>query len=476
MPSSVLVERYELRARIGSGGMATVWRAFDRRLGREVAVKVLSESLAADKRFRHRFEREAHHIASLAHPNIVVVHDFGVDGDQSFIVMELVNGKTLRQLLAESSPLPPPLVADLGADILAGLGHAHEAGILHRDIKPSNILVTEAGVPKLADFGIAKGTDETVDLTDSGALLGTISYASPEQLSGDSLGPSSDLYSLGCVLYECLASRPPFVADSLAELIALQQFARPEPLQGISPKSPVELRVAIMRALEKAPKKRYDTASEMRDAIARSGTRTSSSLPSQGSANPNALAKRSILGRSFVTWLALVIIGAMAATALALDLVGSSFTVPNLRSPPASASRASGSVSISQSTLIIKGHGFGSYPSYIGNRPCIEIIDTTADWSAGHHVPSGTPTTPLLKRKGGPCGTRGSNADDAEDPVSLRVSRWTDTRIVISGFVDYGVVWDNKKCVFHAGDNVVVCVWNAQSGVEPDLLLATVVS
>ena len=241
--------------------MATVWRGFDRRLGREVAVKVLSETLAADERFRQRFEREARHIASLAHPNIVVVHDAGVDGDQPFIVIELVKGKTLRQLLAESSPLTPHVVPALAADVLAGLGHAHEAGILHRDIKPGNILITESGVSKLADFGIAKATEETVDLTDSGAILGTVSYASPEQLSGDPLGPASDLYSLGCVLYECVAGRPPFVADNIAALVSQQQFATPEPLREGSPESP-ELAGTIMRALEKDPKRRYNTTTE----------------------------------------------------------------------------------------------------------------------------------------------------------------------------------------------------------------------
>ena len=123
--------------------------------------------------------------------------------------------------------MPPPVVARLATDVLAGLGHAHEADILHRDIKPGNILVTESGTAKLADFGIAKATEETVDLTDSGAILGTVSYASPEQLSGEPLGPSSDLYSLGCVLYECVTGSPPFVADNLAALVNQQQFSSP---------------------------------------------------------------------------------------------------------------------------------------------------------------------------------------------------------------------------------------------------------
>src|SRR5450755_3276031 len=144
--SLVLADRYELRARIGSGGMATVWRALDRRLGREVAVKVLSEALATDETFRRRFEREAHHVASLAHPHIVVVHDFGSDGDRLFIVMELVPGQSLRQVLAGPSPLLPAQVRQMATDVLSGLAHAHGAGIIHRDIKPANILITDAGV------------------------------------------------------------------------------------------------------------------------------------------------------------------------------------------------------------------------------------------------------------------------------------------------------------------------------------------
>ena len=273
MSPALLVGRYELRGRIGSGGMATVWRGFDTRLGRDVAVKVLSENMASDERFRHRFEREARHVASLNHPNVVVVHDFGVDGDRLFIVMELVTGKTLQQVLTESAPLPAPRVTALALDILAGLDHAHGAGILHRDIKPGNILVTESGIAKLADFGIAKGTEETAGLTDSGNILGTVSYASPEQLAGSSLGPPSDLYSFGCVLYECLAGRPPFLADNIAALVSQQQFATPESLRNVAPATPLRLDDTIMRALEKDPAKRFASAAEMKHAIGPTSTR-----------------------------------------------------------------------------------------------------------------------------------------------------------------------------------------------------------
>jgi len=279
----VLGDRYELQRRIGSGGMATVWIALDRRLGREVAVKVLSDTLSGDERFLQRFEREARRVGSLNHPNIVVVHDFGVDGDAHFIVMELVRGMPLRRALL-SSPLTPEGTRSLAVGILSGLGHAHEAGILHRDIKPGNILLTESRDAKLADFGIAKSIDETIGITDSGAVLGSVSYASPEQLSGDPLSPASDLYSLSCVLYECLAGRPPFVADSLVTLVARQQNEAPAPLRDVAPTAPPDLSEVIMRGLAKDPDHRFATTEEMTAALTRLPARIG--LPSRYSKVP----------------------------------------------------------------------------------------------------------------------------------------------------------------------------------------------
>jgi serine/threonine protein kinase len=263
---ALLVDRYELQRRIGSGGMATVWIALDRRLQREVAVKILSDTLSGDDQFRERFEREARRVASLSHPNIVVIHDFGVDGDSLFIVMELVRGMPLRRALL-SQPLTPEATRTVALGILSGLGHAHEAGILHRDIKPGNILLTESGSAKLADFGIAKSIDDTIGLTDSGAILGSVSYASPEQLAGNALSPASDLYSLSCVLYECLAGRPPFVADNLVTLIAHQQNEAPTPLGELAPSAPKALTDTIMQGLVKDPEHRFATTEEMQTTL-----------------------------------------------------------------------------------------------------------------------------------------------------------------------------------------------------------------
>ena len=212
-------------------------------------------------------------MASLSHPNIVVVHDFGIDGDTLFIVMELVRGMPLRRALL-SSRLTPDATRTLAVGILSGLGHAHEAGILHRDIKPGNILLTESGSAKLADFGIAKSMDETIGLTDSGAILGSVSYASPEQLAGHPLAPASDLYSLSCVLYECLAGRPPFVADNLVTLIARQQNEAPTPLRELAPSVPRNLTDPIMQGLVKDPEHRFATAEEIETALSSSLSRT----------------------------------------------------------------------------------------------------------------------------------------------------------------------------------------------------------
>jgi serine/threonine-protein kinase len=227
---SLLGERYELLEHLGSGGMATVWRGRDRRLNREVAVKVLSDRLASDPAFRSRFEREAMHVASLKHPNVVTVYDSGSDGPSYYIVMELVEGESLQARLEATVPyLPLDVSLRLVTEALAGLGHAHARGIIHRDIKPANILITHDDTAKLADFGIARATDEVAGLTTTGSFIGTPSYSSPEQLSGLPATASTDLYSLGCVLYQCLTGHPPFESELPAGIMAQHLQAAPRP-------------------------------------------------------------------------------------------------------------------------------------------------------------------------------------------------------------------------------------------------------
>jgi serine/threonine protein kinase len=260
--SSILGGRYELRTIIGSGGMATVWRAVDTRLQRDVAVKILSHRLSSDDTFQRRFAREARHVASLSDPNIVSVFDFGIDGDQAYIVMELVVGQSLRSLLNDTGTLTGPVVMALARDVLKGLAHAHEAGLVHRDIKPANILITSTGRAEIADFGIARSHGDTTEIATQGLFTGTLVYSSPEQLAGDEVGPPSDLYAVGCVLYECLMGQPPFSPDDVAKAVMQHRFAEPKPITAPGDVPP-RMIAAIMRSLEKDPRDRFQTASAM---------------------------------------------------------------------------------------------------------------------------------------------------------------------------------------------------------------------
>ncbi len=264
MASWVLAQRYELLEALGSGAMATVWRAHDRRLSREVAIKVLSEQLASNQSFRDRFEREAVHVASLKHPNIVTVFDSGSDGAAYYIIMELVEGESLQSRLgAPSACLPVDEASKLGNELLAGLSHAHARGIIHRDIKPANILITREGTAKLADFGIARAASDVESFTAVGSFIGTPSYSSPEQLGSRPATPATDLYSLGCVLYHCLVGHPPFQAELPVGVIAQHLESAPPPLRQQRPEVSPRLEGVVLRALEKDPERRFSSADEM---------------------------------------------------------------------------------------------------------------------------------------------------------------------------------------------------------------------
>src|ERR1700722_12245264 len=263
-PSAVGGGRYHLIEVVGRGGSSVVWRAYDAELQRGVAVKIMAGAAAADPNLDRRFHREARRVASMTHPNIVPVYDFGTDRGQSFIVMEYVEGQSLRQILGSSGPLPIPAVAKVAVDTLSALGQAHERGIVHRDVKPGNILVATGGEVKVVDFGVAKSLDETTDLTVLGSFIGTATYASPEQFMGGRIGPESDLYSLGCVLYHCLVGHPPFEADDVEKLILQHRFADPQPVSTVRADVPRSMSAAIMSALDKDPSKRVRGTMAMR--------------------------------------------------------------------------------------------------------------------------------------------------------------------------------------------------------------------
>ncbi len=268
MSAQVLAGRYELGDRLGVGGMSTVVTAHDRRLERDVAVKLLAEHLADDAQFVSRFRREALAVARLVHPNIVQVFDFGLDeaSGRQYIVMERVSGQSGAEILRERGRLPITEALDIVSQACRGLDYAHRGGVVHRDVKPGNLLRSDDGVVKLADFGIAAVTDES-SITQVGSVLGTASYLAPEQASGEGAGPRSDLYALGVVTYQLLSGRLPYEAASLTELALKQQREAPPFLHDLVPDIFVELSQAVDRALALDPRARYESAEAMSEAL-----------------------------------------------------------------------------------------------------------------------------------------------------------------------------------------------------------------
>jgi tRNA A-37 threonylcarbamoyl transferase component Bud32 len=269
----LLQGRYRLGTLVASGGMAQVWEGTDEVLRRRVAVKVLHPHLAADATFVTRFRHEAVAAARLAHPGIVAIYDTCSDDGVEAIVMELVQGHTLRDRLDDPAPIDPWHAAGLAAQVADALEAAHRAGLVHRDVKPANILLCGDGRVKVADFGIAKAVAEA-DLTQPGLMVGTAKYLAPEQVRGDPVDPRTDIYSLGVVLYEMLCGRAPFVADTDAAT-ALARLTR-DPLR------PRQVRASVPRALEdvvgramaREPAQRYASASDLRAALLASGAAT----------------------------------------------------------------------------------------------------------------------------------------------------------------------------------------------------------
>ncbi len=257
--------RYEIEGLIARGGMAEVYRGRDRQLDRPVAVKVLSAELSRDASFVERFRREARQVANLSHPNIVEVYDWGEREGTYYIVMAYVEGRTLGDVLRREGPLHPDRAAEVAIEITAALGFAHRNGVIHRDIKPGNVLLTPTGGVQVADFGIARdATDRGGDLTQAGSVIGTAAYLSPEQAQALPIDPRSDLYSLGCVLYEALTGQPPFTGPTPVSVAYRHVQEQASPPSALAEKVPPGLDAICLKLLAKDPADRYSSAEDAR--------------------------------------------------------------------------------------------------------------------------------------------------------------------------------------------------------------------
>lgn len=327
--------RYEILGAIGAGGMGEVYRARDSQLGRMVAVKVIHTDVAGHRGIVARFEREARTIAQLSHPNILDIHDFGEDDGVAYAVTELLQGKDLRQRLG-SGKLPLSTSLKIGGEVASGLAAAHGKGIIHRDIKPENVFVTSTGQVKILDFGIAglrgAAPDEppdpnaqTATLTESGKVLGTAGYLSPEQARGEKSDARSDIFSLGCLLYEMLTGERAFLAESNQETMLAVLNRDPPPMTEFNPLIPSALETVVRRCLEKQPGERFESARDV--AFALQATSTTDRTSPVDADTESRRAKRRRIGAGLAVAVALLL-----ATVAAVQL--------GLRGPPRSRMRS----------------------------------------------------------------------------------------------------------------------------------------
>jgi len=281
LSSGTRLQRYEILSPLGAGGMGEVYRARDLALGREVAVKVLPEHLSSDAELRSRFEREARAVAALSHPNILAIYDFGDEGGVSFAVTELLAGSTLRARLSADRKFPAAEAVRIACDVAAGLGASHASAIIHRDLKPENIFLTQDGRTKILDFGLARHDADpcsnessqaptAAPLTRTGMVMGTVGYMAPEQVRGARAEAASDIFSLGCVLYEMLSGVPAFPGSTASDVLAATLRDEPVPPDRRAPEIPAGLAAVVVRCLAKDPAHRWSSAGELAQALAAS--------------------------------------------------------------------------------------------------------------------------------------------------------------------------------------------------------------
>src|SRR5438105_7744838 len=330
MLDEVIADRYELEELVGTGGMSSVYKARDRLLERNVALKVLHPHYSDDPEYVERFRREARSVAQLSHPHIVTVIDRGEDGGQQFIVFEYIDGENLKQLIERDGRLPVRRAIELTLEIADALAFAHDHGLVHRDVKPQNVLLTPDGDAKVTDFGIARSLDVERGVTQTGTVLGTSNYLSPEQAAGEPVTPATDVYSLGVVLYELLTGEVPFRGDNLVVVAMKHVTEHPPSLLEQRSDIPLRLALAVEHALEKDPARRFVSmdafASELRRCLDSDAEQTVIR------AAPRRLRRRRSSRLSLL--LALGGLALLAAVAAALVIGGSNRGHPRRSAPP----------------------------------------------------------------------------------------------------------------------------------------------
>ena len=330
MTGTTLSGRYQLAEIVGKGGMATVYRATDLKLQRTVAVKVINPEIAADPSFAKHLQTEAHNAATLNHPNILAIYDVGEDQGLQYIVLEFVEGKTLKEVLSEG-PLSIDLAVKYARQLASGLDAAHQQGILHCDIKPQNVLITRDKIAKLADFGISRAVASTGVMT-GGVILGTLDYLAPEQVEGKRPDQRSDIYALGLVVYEMLSGELPFGhPETLAQALAQRVATDPKRLREVKPGIPEDVEAVVMNALHRDPASRYQTADALAGTLAHldeshSALTIAVKLPLTHGQRPRQWNRR----RALLP----VAAGVLAISALAIILVASALRPPLAQGAP----------------------------------------------------------------------------------------------------------------------------------------------
>ncbi len=330
MNGTTLGSRYELIEIIGEGGMSTVYKARDRILDRIVAVKILKDEFSKDKGFVEKFKTEALSAASISHPNIVNIYDVGQENDVHYIVMEYVDGKTLKDIIRKHAPLPINQAIDIAIMVCDGVHHAHEKGIVHRDIKPHNILITEQGMVKVADFGIARAVSAGT-ITYGNNIVGSVHYFSPEQAKGEVINRTTDIYSIGCILFEMVTGKVPFDAESPITVALRHIHDEPPSPRLINPEVPLALEAIIFRAMEKLPGRRFQTALDMRNALLNVHNSKAAAISPGSEKDVDKLKKRKIkpMGWAFI---AIAIVGLLAGVLFMTggNLFGKEVAVPDI--------------------------------------------------------------------------------------------------------------------------------------------------